>query len=221
MNRQQPIKTTPKGHSQAIIDAGLSEDGRLLATLGQDQVIRLWSFSSTHPLAGERQVAGKAAKGVAFSSDGRYLAAGDDSGVVQVWELDQSKDPMILKGHGHQVWAIAFSPNGRILASGDRAGQVRLWNLTNGTLLRTFQAHEGAVWSLTFRPGGDQLISAGDMQVHLWAVETDELVKKQICGTGTSIYIPSLQPHGMKNVGDEPGAFLCCICNVYDEEESL
>jgi WD40 repeat protein len=173
VNRQVPIKTTPNGHSQAIVDAGLSEDGRLLATLGQDQVIRLWSFDSTHPLAGERQVVGKSAKGVAFSGDGRYLAAGDESGVVQVWELGHSKDPMILKGHIHQVWAIAFSPDGRILASGDRSGQVRLWNLTDGTLLRTFEAHESAVWSLAFRPDGNQLISAGDMQVHLWAVETE------------------------------------------------
>jgi WD40 repeat protein len=114
---------------------------------------------------------------VAFSGDGKYLAAGDDSGVVQVWELDNYKDPMILKGHGHQVWAIAFSPNGRLLASGDRSGQVRLWNLTKRTLQRAFEAHEGAVWSLAFRPDGNQLISAGDMQVRLWTVETDTLLK--------------------------------------------
>ncbi|MCH5376685.1 MAG: WD40 repeat domain-containing protein, partial [Planctomycetes bacterium] len=51
VKRQVQIKTTPSGHSQAIVDAGLSKDGRLLATLGRDQVIRLWSFDSTHPLA--------------------------------------------------------------------------------------------------------------------------------------------------------------------------
>ena len=62
VNRQVPIKTTPSGHSQAIVDAGLSEDGRLLATLGRDQVIRLWSFDSTYPLASERQVAGRSAQ---------------------------------------------------------------------------------------------------------------------------------------------------------------
>ena len=47
------------------------------------------------------------------------------------------------------------------------------------------------------------------------------MVKKKICGPGTSIYIPSLEPHGMKNTTDEPATFLCCICNVYDEEETL
>jgi hypothetical protein len=49
--------------------------------------------------------------------------------------------------------------------------------------------------------------------------ETDELKGKATCGPGSSIYIPSMQPHGMRNVSDGPGTFLCCICNVYDAEE--
>jgi hypothetical protein len=28
-----------------------------------------------------------------------------------------------------------------------------------------------------------------------------------------------MEPHGMKNIGDQPGHFLCCICNVYEDEE--
>jgi len=176
VDRQVPIGTTPSGHSQAIVDTGLSEDGSLLATLGQDQVIRLWSFNSTYPLASERQVVGQSAKGVAFSGDGNYLAAGDDSGVVQVWELDTDKDPIILQGHGHQVWALAFSPNGGLLASGDRSGQVRLWNLANGTLQRTIKAHDDAVWSLAFKRDGNQLISASDVRVRLWDTDTGALL---------------------------------------------
>jgi quercetin dioxygenase-like cupin family protein len=51
--------------------------------------------------------------------------------------------------------------------------------------------------------------------------DTDELVDKKICTAGTSVFIPSMEPHGMKNIGDEPASFLCCICNVYDREESI
>jgi len=174
--RQVPIATTPRGHSQAIVDAELSEDGRLLATLGRDQVIRLWSFDSTYPLASERQVTGRLARGVAFSNDGKHLAAADDLGVVQVWELDTNKALMVLKGHEHQVWALAFSPDRRLLASGDRSGQVRLWNLTNGTVKRAIDAHDGMIWSLAFRPDGKQLVSASDGQVRLWEVETGTLL---------------------------------------------
>lgn len=56
-----------------------------------------------------------------------------------------------------------------------------------------------------------------------WAFDpqTDELVDKKICPAGSSVFIPSMEPHGMKNIGDAPAHFLCCICNVYDQEESL
>jgi len=29
-----------------------------------------------------------------------------------------------------------------------------------------------------------------------------------------------MEPHGMKNIGDVTGHFLCCICNVYDQKEN-
>lgn len=61
-------------------------------------------------------------------------------------------------------------------------------------------------------------ILSGEFECWEFDPETDELKKKAVCGPGTSIYIPSMQPHGMKNIGDGPGTFLCCICNVYDNE---
>ena len=64
-------------------------------------------------------------------------------------------------------------------------------------------------------------ILSGEFECWEFDPETDELKKKVICGPGSSIYIPSKQPHGMKNTTDKPATFLCCICNVYDEEETL
>jgi len=64
-------------------------------------------------------------------------------------------------------------------------------------------------------------ILTGEFECWSFDFETDERVKTETCGPGTSIYIPSLEPHGMKNTTDEPATFLCCICNVYDEEETL
>jgi mannose-6-phosphate isomerase-like protein (cupin superfamily) len=44
------------------------------------------------------------------------------------------------------------------------------------------------------------------------------LVQKEEVGPGNFIYIKSMAPHGMKNIGQEPATFLCCICNVYEDE---
>lgn len=64
-------------------------------------------------------------------------------------------------------------------------------------------------------------ILSGEFECWEFDPETDALKKKAICGPGTSIYIPSMQPHGMKNTSDGPSTFLCCICNVYDHEDVL
>ena len=49
--------------------------------------------------------------------------------------------------------------------------------------------------------------------------KTHEIVKKVVCGPGDGIYVPSLEPHGMRNISEnEAGTFLCCICNVYEDE---
>ena len=49
--------------------------------------------------------------------------------------------------------------------------------------------------------------------------ETDALVSKVVCEPEDAIYIPNMEPHGMKNLSDtEPATFLCCIANVYEED---
>ncbi len=84
----------------------------------------------------------------------------------------------------------------------------------------------------TIQPGGQipihnhfyhqtMFILSGKFECWSFDAETDERVKAEICPSGTSIYIPSMEPHGMKNIGDEPATFLCCICNVYDDQETL
>jgi len=45
--------------------------------------------------------------------------------------------------------------------------------------------------------------------------DTDEIINKRICGPGDMVYVPSMEPHGMRNVSSaQPGQFLCCICTL-------
>ncbi|MFC1884161.1 cupin domain-containing protein [Thermodesulfobacteriota bacterium] len=48
--------------------------------------------------------------------------------------------------------------------------------------------------------------------------DTEEKVETKNTVPGDFVYIPSMEPHGMKNIGNEPVTFLCCIANVYEEE---
>jgi quercetin dioxygenase-like cupin family protein len=84
----------------------------------------------------------------------------------------------------------------------------------------------------TIEPGGQipvhshfyqQTMYILDGTFECWAfdAETDALAESKICSAGASVFVPSMEPHGMKNVGDTAAHFLCCICNVYDQPDAL
>jgi len=84
----------------------------------------------------------------------------------------------------------------------------------------------------TIQPGGQipnynhfyhqtMYIISGEFECWEFDSETDETKQKIGCGPGTSIYISSTEPHGMKNTSDGPSTFLCCICNVYDNDDVI
>jgi WD40 repeat protein len=66
---------------------------------------------------------------VAFSPDGKTLAAGDADDTIRLWNVttrQQIGGP--FTGHGGSVTSVAFSPDGKTLASGSYDLTVRLWN---------------------------------------------------------------------------------------------
>ena len=49
--------------------------------------------------------------------------------------------------------------------------------------------------------------------------KTDQIVEEKALGPNDFVFIPTMEPHSMKNVSDkEKVTFLCCIANVYEEE---
>jgi WD40 repeat protein len=73
---------------------------------------------------------------LAFSPDGRLLAAGDDQGNVHVWVLATGIRRAPLAGHTGAVRALAFSGDGRTLASGSDDTTVLLWDVAPGGTVR-------------------------------------------------------------------------------------
>jgi WD40 repeat protein len=173
---------TPSGHNAAIIDLELSGSHNLMVTLGADQLIRFWRLESMIPLSADYEVAGSAAKGLAFSADGHWLAAGDDAGNVELWTLGAQEAPKILSGHQQQVWALAFSPDGKNLLSGDRRGELRIWNTRTGALEASIDAHPAPIWSISFSPGGTEFATASEAGVRLWDMKTHALQKEILHG---------------------------------------
>ncbi len=114
---------------------------------------------------------------VAYSPDGRLIAAGTASGNVIVWQVAENRQFLILTGHTYWVRSVAFSPDGSTMATGSGDCTVRLWNVETGQC-KVLEGHTDWVRSVAFNLDGSTLVSgASDQTVRLWTVETGELLK--------------------------------------------
>ena len=117
---------------------------------------------------------------VAFSSDGKTLAAGGADGTVYIWDVAPiNRKPIVLEGHNAEVNTVVFSPDGNTLASGSEDSTIKLWNLRTNQEVTTLRGHTGAIRCLVFSPDGKTLISSSrDATIRLWRAATKEDVLK-------------------------------------------
>lgn len=60
-------------------------------------------------------------------------------------------------------------------------------------------------------------ILSGRLSVTAYDQKTDQTVEEKIIGPNDFVFIPTMEPHSMKNLSDtESVTFLCCIANVYE-----
>jgi WD40 repeat protein len=88
---------------------------------------------------------------VAFSSDGRFLAAGGQGWSVVLFRMEDGTIERTLPT-GEGTMSLDFSPDGRLLAISCE-GAVSLWDVETGRRLRTL-SHAGTVLPVTFSPDG-------------------------------------------------------------------
>ena len=146
-----------------------SNDGHSLA-IGGRQIVRLWNAET-----GEEQpslpVRTPWVRAVAYSHDGRYLAAVGDDASVEIWDMTSRTLQQTLAAPTEDVASVAFSPDGRLLATGGHDQIIRLWNLASGSVERVLEGHEGRISVLTFSPDGTRLASGShDKTVRLWSL---------------------------------------------------
>src|SRR5262249_17956592 len=101
---------------------------------------------------------------LAFSPDGRTLAAGDGQD-VRLWDLASGMEVRTLRGHTGPVFSVAFGDDKR-LASGSRDGTVRLWDAVAGSGQER-AAGVRAAW-VGFGPDGKTLTATGEGRLKQW-----------------------------------------------------
>jgi WD40 repeat protein len=137
----------------------LSEDGATLAVSSQDQIALVDVASAK--VTGQLTGAPAYSDHLRFSTDGRYLAAGNAEGTIKIWDVIRNQSKSTLTAAG-QIMALRFAPDGHTLASADKSGVINLWNLQSGARLIQLNKHKGAVNAIAFSADGQLIASGGD-----------------------------------------------------------
>jgi hypothetical protein len=118
---------TFRGGEGSLRSISFSRDGRTLASVTEDGGLSLWEVATGQErcsVAGRFTVA-------AFSPDGGLLVAGEQSGVVILYEPMTLRKLRRLRGHTAAITALAFSPNSRLLASASQDTTALVWEGTS------------------------------------------------------------------------------------------
>jgi WD40 repeat protein len=114
-----------------------------------------------------------ATESIAFSPDGRSVAAPDDSHQIQLYELPSGKNSGTFKGHSREVLALVFSPDGSRLFSADLTGTIIVWDTHSREEITQLRGHEEHVRRLIVSGDGKLLISGSrDGTARVWRSST-------------------------------------------------
>jgi WD40 repeat protein len=189
-----------QAHRGWVRAVAASPDSRLLATCGNDHLVKVWQTADgalVQELAGHDWHV----YNVAFHPDGRHLVSADLHGVVRDWDLRTGRvvrtldagvlfryDPVFRADHGG-VRSMAFNGDGSLLAcagitdvtnafAGVGKPAVVVFDWRTGArrqLLRpqgnTFQ---GTAWGVAFHPSGFLAAAGGGSGGALWFWRPDQ-----------------------------------------------
>ncbi|EDL77289.1 RNA, U3 small nucleolar interacting protein 2 (predicted), isoform CRA_a [Rattus norvegicus] len=177
-----------RGHQLSITCLVITPDDLAIFSAAKDCTIIKWSVETGRKL----HVIPRAKKGtqgqpsghsshilcMAISSDGKYLASGDRSKLILIWEAQSCQHLYTFTGHRDAVSGLAFRRGTHQLYSTSHDRSVKVWNAAENSYVETLFGHQDAVAALDAL-SRECCVTAGgrDGTVRVWKIpEESQLV---------------------------------------------
>ncbi len=179
-NRRDTLLTyTP--HTDKIFFLAWSPNGKRLVTASADQTVKI-SDTTTGNIVLTHQTFHSGIPAVAWSDDGRYIAAGagynkgvavPGDTIVEVWDATTNATLFTYRGHTSFLNSVAWSPNGTRIASAGDDKTVQVWDALTGKHALIYRGHTQDVGIIAWSPDGKKIVSASaDKTVQVWDATT-------------------------------------------------
>ena len=159
-------------HLQAVYQVCYSPDGRRLAAVGEDDLIRVFDLQTFREEvvldAGQDEV-----NGISFAPRGTMCASAGDDGTIRVWNLATGMEIRSIQAHSGEAYNVLFALGGnRLVSCGDDL-TIRIWDVRTGKAAGSLTGHQRAVEAIALSPDDRTLASASsDKTARLWDLAT-------------------------------------------------
>jgi WD40 repeat protein/energy-coupling factor transporter ATP-binding protein EcfA2 len=144
-----------------------SPNGKILASLSNDSVIRLWDLITYNLFAviteadPDDPLFRTAFNSIAFTPNGKILAAASNDHKIRLWDIFTGKKIAEFIGSERGDDTIKFTPDENTLVSvSSEDGAICFWNITSEEQEKNIDCHSGSVSSVAFSPDGTLVASA-------------------------------------------------------------
>jgi WD40 repeat protein/class 3 adenylate cyclase len=158
------VQATLHGHTAEVMGIAYSSDGKRLATIADDNTIRIWDTASGKSLItiSTGELPQNIYHSISFSPDATRLAASASDNMAKIWDAVSGKELLVLKGHTDLVTAAIFSPDGKWIATTSADQTTKIWDATTGQEVLTLIGQNDQVNDVAFSPDEKYIATAGE-----------------------------------------------------------
>ncbi|KAB5578818.1 WD40-repeat-containing domain protein [Coniochaeta sp. 2T2.1] len=180
-------------HNTPVYAVCFSPDDRLLSSVSDDKVVRIWNLETQLALTSlEGHRIGF--RSLAWSLDGSKIASGSYDRTTKLWDVATWQCLRTVTGHQGAVSGLSFSADDQSLLSASHDKTCKLWDVDAGTERYGLSGHEAGVWSVGISPDARFAASgSSDRAVRIWNFASGALLRI-LKGHGRVVYALAFSP---------------------------
>jgi WD40 repeat protein len=185
------------GHSDQIMSACFSPDGKYVCSGSRDETIIRWDTSTAKQV--QVMCHDSMVMCCDYSRDGHYIVAGCQDKICKLWDARTGKKALCFTLHTALIVAVAFSPDSFSVCSASADRTLMIWDVRTGKRKYTLTGHTGVVLSCAYSPDNLRIVSNDEKTLRVWNARDGKLLKTwgmdaRVPSRTSAMLMPSKRP---------------------------